>query len=291
MGRGSTPSVASMWWGGREPGWGGRPLPAPLPIECVGADPILLNDVYPFLTIIDIKRLIWIAKNGDARWAPERVFLGVRKDTTVRPLEFHWPAAVSDSFLPDPTGIRTPNPGLVTEAGERKPVKAIMTGSLTLETALSPELQQIGRSILLVAIPLMSLREDVIPASLFGGFYQFYFPWLTGIGEVLESNSPSTPTRLKEAYAAALLYTESRTGQIRMVNDALNGAPKHRYMSMTSAVRLRWILPAPAHRPVSLEKVFYGLRANEIVPFLRFFPVSRQAPIGTPSRRNSDSQE
>ena len=36
MGRGSTPSVASMWWGGREPGWGGRPLPAPLPTPLPG---------------------------------------------------------------------------------------------------------------------------------------------------------------------------------------------------------------------------------------------------------------
>ena len=49
-----------------------------LQVELIGAAPVAVADVYPFLSVSDLKRLLWIQQDGDPRWAPERVFLAVR---------------------------------------------------------------------------------------------------------------------------------------------------------------------------------------------------------------------
>ena len=52
-------------------------------LECVGPthtrESITLhNPIYPFLTVLDLKRLVWMEHNGDPKWAPDRVFLAVQ---------------------------------------------------------------------------------------------------------------------------------------------------------------------------------------------------------------------
>ena len=129
-------------------------------IDLATLGPTAIPDIYPFISVTDLKRLIWIQQGGEPRWAPERVFLGVRSAAGVRPLDFHWPLSVTGSIdLPDPmTMDRAPNPALVDEAGNRRPIAPTMVGSLLLETALSPEFLQdptVFPSI--VAIPLVCL--------------------------------------------------------------------------------------------------------------------------------------
>jgi len=44
----------------------------------LAGETIVLQDVYPFISDTDCKRLIWIQHGkGDPRFAPERIFLGV----------------------------------------------------------------------------------------------------------------------------------------------------------------------------------------------------------------------
>jgi hypothetical protein len=48
-----------------------------------------IGAVYPFMTLLDVKRLLWIHKDGDPRWSPEHVFLCERmEDGSCRSLEF-----------------------------------------------------------------------------------------------------------------------------------------------------------------------------------------------------------
>lgn len=242
-----------------------------------------LTTVYPFTSVTDLKRQIWIHKNGDPRWAPDRVFICVRATgASVRPIEFHWPASVTEVDLPDPTTTREPNPALVDAAGVRKPVGPVMIGSLILESALSPEIQSTGSIPTVTVFSLASIKADEFSAAVFGGYYQLYFPWLTTPAQVIDS-ALDAPV-IREAYAAAFPYIEDRNGRIELVQRALTTltALGSRSVTMNTMVRLRWTLPPPVAKPLSLERTFYGLTATETIPFIRYFPAAHatsQAPL------------
>jgi len=253
-------------------------------VEFAGAETVELTTVYPFTSTSDLKRQIWIHKEGDPRWAPDRVFICVRSgaSTSVRPVEFHWPANVTEVDLPDPTTTRDPNLALVDAAGVRKPVAPVMMGGLILESALSPEIQSTGGIPTVTVFSLADLRADEFSAAVFGGYYQLYFPWLTTPAQVIDSAKDSSANR--EAYAAAFPYIEDRNGRIELVQRALTSlsALGSKSVTMNTMVRLRWILPPPAVKPLSLERTFYGLSATETIPFIRYFPAAHttnQAPL------------
>ena len=243
----------------------------PFRVEFADEETTELTTVYPFTSVSDLKRQLWIHKNGDPRWAPERVFVGVRAASGLRPIEFHWPTSVSPMDIPDPTTTKAPNPGLVDETGVRKPVGPVMTGALTLETALSPEIISAGAIPVVTAISLASLKMDDIPLAVFGGYYQFYFPWLTAPAQVIDSATDSPA--LRESYAAVFPYIEDRTGRIELVQRAL-AATEPSNVNMNTMVSLRWTLPPPQKKPLSLERTFYSLTATETIPVMRYFPPS-----------------
>jgi hypothetical protein len=239
-----------------------------------------ISQTYPFLSINDFKRLLWVHNDGDSRWAPERVFLAARAgDGSLRPLEFYWPAYGSPT-LPDPTtGDRKATTMLVDEVGNRKPISPVMTGSMTLEDVLKQELQESGTLPPLVAISLSALQpesEEALTTALYGGFYQLYFPWLSSPGQVLDAVKS---TDLQEAYEPARVYTRDRSKRIQAVDTALAASVGGTSVAMTSMVRIQWKLPIPVDQPDSLEEVFYKLRATETVPFIRYFP---QGTTSTP---------
>jgi len=246
------------------------------------AGPLQLESMYPFSSVTDLKRQLWIQMQGDPRWAPEHVFIGVKQDDgTLRPLEFHWPATVGVT-LPDPRDpqARVPSRGLIDDAGNRKPVQVTMLSSLVLEAALSVELKR-GFP-MLVAICLDELApatEAELTAPLFLGFYQLYFPWLRDPSQVLTAARPTD--ELTKFYGITTAYMFDRTGRIEMVQAAL---ADRRYIgdavTMHTMVRMRWILPVLAARPESLERTFYSIPATPNLPFLRYFPpVGKGTPI------------
>ena len=252
-----------------------------------GAEPKPIADVFPFTSVTDLKRLLWIQRGGDPRWSPERVFLGVRSAGGIRPIEFHWTTNTNSVDLPDPMepANQIPSDLLVDPAGNRKPVTPTMIGSLVLEDALSPEMTQTGGAIPVVtAISLAAIAADATPerltAALFGGFYQRYFPWLTAPAQVLDAGSTAQTPAIREALAAAVPYTEDRTGRISVVQRALRARVGGATAAMTTMVRLRWAMPIPAAKPESLERLFYGLHASATLPFLRYFPQGgKSAPL------------
>jgi len=223
-------------------------------------------EVYPFLSVTDLKRLIWIHFDGEPRWAPERTFVGIREPEGVRSIEFSWPG---QKFLPDPLTHKEPNPALVDDAGIRKPVMPTMTGAHILESVMSP-------NEILDVISLDELRVTTIDDRLFGGYYQQYFPWLKSPGQVIESDRKT----LEDSYSASVPYSQDRTGRIGFVNRCLATGAAGESAIMDSFVRIRWLLPIPTVKPESLEKTFYSLQATSTIPFMRYYPVKGSgAPI------------
>jgi len=235
---------------------------APFRLVIEGA-PTNIGQVYPFMSLLDLKRLLWIHKGGDPRWAPEHVFLFERmEDGACRPLEIRWPFS---AFLPDPRLVKTPSPELLDEGGNRKPVTPKLIGASILEDVVRPTAQ-------VEALSLSELAGEDITADSLLGYIQLYFPWITEPRQVTESIIQTDA--LREAYATCLPYMLDRTGRISVVESALVGGVAGSSVKMQSMVRLRWTLPEPMTPPESLEKTFYGLTASETLPFLRFFPVN-----------------
>ena len=259
-----------------------------LQIQLVGpaapAEPIVVPDIYPFTSVTDLKRQLWIHMRGDPRWAPERVFLAAGG----RPIEFHWSKDVMGGEgivdLADPVAHRNVSTGLIDETGNRRPVGPTMIGSLILETALSPEIVATGalptlRAICLAALVDETVTVDTLTPQLFGGYYQLYFPWLTAPAQVLDAGSTAMTPMMREAYAAAVPYIEDRVGRVSVAQRAVQRRVGGASVTMQTMVRLRWVMPQPMHRPESLEKTFYGLRASTRLPFLRYFPAGGGTPL------------
>ena len=252
-----------------------------LTVELVGpasGSTMVLENIFPFTSINDLKRQLWYQQGGDPRWAPEHVYLSVAG----RPLEFHWPFAKE---LLDPVTNRTPLEAVVDTAGNRKPVGATMVGSLTVEAALAPELQSVSSVARIRAVSLAALQpadSEGPSAREFAGFYQVYFPWLSQTNQITNAASAtaSAATAIRDAYAAVLPYLEDRNGRIGVVQSALE---RHiagtRPFQLQSLVNVRWTLPVPAVKPASLEETFYALPASEALPFMRYYP---QAGQGSP---------
>jgi hypothetical protein len=253
-----------------------------LQVELIGGVMGPLPDVYPFLSVSDLKRLVWHQQGGSPRWAPERTFIGIRKeDGRYRPLEFHWMAELATLADPLNADARVPAPQLVDEAGNRKPISPVMVGGLLLEAALAPELQATGTLPRITIIPLdalMPAEPESLTLPLLTGFYQLYFPWISAPAQVLDAARPTAA--LTEAYAAVVPYLEDRTGRTEIVQRALAKGVAGPSVSMNTLVRMRWTLPPPTARPASLESTFYALRATEALPFLRYFPAAgKGAPL------------
>ena len=158
-----------------------------------------IGAVYPFMTLLDVKRLLWIYKDGDPRWCPEHVFLYERmEDGSCRSLEFRWPFS---AFLPDPLLVKSPSPDLIDDTGNRKPVTPKMLSTMIMEDLVRP-------TSVIEAITLSELNNGAegedITAPLLYGYIQLYFPAITEPKQVRESTIQTT--FLRDAYATALPY-------------------------------------------------------------------------------------
>ena len=240
----------------------------------------ILDDVFPFTTVTDLKRMIWLMKHGEPQWEPKRLFIGIQHSIPtngIRPIEFFWPTKVSDMYLPNPIqNIKNINTAIVDESGIQLPVHPTMTGSMILEDVFAYELaHEIPLNVIVIPLVALQLKStEILTSHIFYGFYKLYFPWITEPGHIYDGAKITLTSAISDSVVASTVYTSDRTGRILTVQQSLEKTSGN--MSLTSAVRLRWVLPKPPVRPDSLERVFYGLETSETVPFIRFFPASKQ---------------
>jgi hypothetical protein len=235
----------------------------------------LLN-VFPFTTVTDLKRMIWIDVGGSASYKPNFVFLAYEKDGQFVPMDFHWPTESSlPAELPDPFTNQTPRPELVDSAGNRSGATATIHMYTTIEDSFR------SNNVKQPTLHIWRLSEIIGPdptainVQLFDGFIRLYFPWiseLSSIEDAYNEDSESESESKDEYYKTCELYIESRQEQLLRLEEALKKHGSRIGELYCRAIeKLKIQIPAIIPKPESLEILFYELKLSQELPFIRYF--------------------
>jgi len=230
------------------------------------------QNIYPFTSIADIKRMLWIDKNvgGANSYKPKFIFMAWEKDGKYIPIEFYWGA---DSGLPaildDPYSLdKKPNSELVDSEGNRRSISPRINLFITLEdsiTANKPE------NLIIHIWRLNQIVDyDNLTRTEFDGFVRLYFPWLNEMTEIEDgiSNDPSED----EVYETCVEYITDRQQQLDRLQQLLEkNAAELGLVSCRGIESLHLVIPKVTPRPESLEILFYELGLSSALPYLRYF--------------------
>jgi len=232
-----------------------------------------LENVFPFTSIADIKRMIWLQVEGSVDYTPKFVFMAIEKEGSYYPLEFHWPTdSTIPASLPDPLKNQEINPVLVDSAGNRSGVSATLHLYATLEDCLRPH--ALEKPIL----HIWRLSEIVgdaatIDARKFDGFIRLYFPGLADLSVLDEAyKNEENTAEVQESYKVCETYIKARQDQlIRIQEDLIENASSMGDLSCRAIERIKIALAPITPKPESLEVLFYELKLSPALPFLRYF--------------------
>ena len=230
----------------------------------------LLN-VFPFTTIADLKRMIWLDVEGLSSYTPNFVFLAYEKEGKFVPMDFHWPTESSlPAELPDPFTNQTPRPELVDSAGNRSGATATIHMHATIEDSFK------SNHVTQPTLHIWRLSEiigpdpTIITSAMFDGFIHLYFPWISDISSIEDSYNND---KLEDEYfTTCKLYVEARQEQLLRLENALKkhgDRPGELYCRAIEKLKLK--IPAITPKPESLEILFYELKLSQELPFIRYF--------------------
>jgi hypothetical protein len=239
-----------------------------------GTQSYQLENVFPFTSIADIKRMIWLSVEGKVDYMPKYLFLAVEKDGGFYPLEFHWPTESKiTASLPDPLTNKQVNPELVDSAGNRSGLAQTTHLYAALEDVLLP---------LKLDLPVLHVwrmsevvgERATLDARLFDGFVRLYFPWLSSIEEVDEaykeegSESETTNT----LWESVKTYVTARQEQLERIEAELHeNSATMGELSCRAIEKIKILTPPITPKPESLEILFYELTLSPSMPFIRYF--------------------
>jgi hypothetical protein len=235
-----------------------------------------LPNVFPFTTVTDLKRMIWIDVGGSASYKPNFVFLAYEKNGQYVPMDFHWPTESSlPAELPDPFTNQTPRPELVDSAGNRSGATATIHMYTTIEDSFrSNHVKQPTLHIWRLS-EIIGADPTAINVQLFDGFIRLYFPWiseLSSIEDAYNEDSDSESESKDEYYKTCKLYIESRQEQLARLEDALKKHGSRIGELYCRAIeKLKIQIPAIVPKPESLEILFYELKLSQELPFIRYY--------------------
>jgi hypothetical protein len=230
-----------------------------------------LTNVFPFTTIADLKRMIWIDVGGSESYTPNFVFLAYEKEGKYVPMDFHWPTESSlPAELPDPLTNQTPRPELVDSAGNRTGATATFHMYATIEDSFrSNHLKQPTLHIWRLS-EIVGPDPTAINIQLFDGFIRLYFPWISEISSIEEAYD--TDEAESEYYKICKTYITSRQEQLAHLEDALKKHGSRIGELYCRAIeKLKIKIPAIIPKPESLEILFYELKLSQELPFIRYF--------------------
>ena len=237
----------------------------------------LLN-VFPFTSIADLKRMIWIDVGGSASYSPNFVFIAYEKDGKYVPMDFHWPTESSlPAELPDPFTNQTPRPELVDSAGNRSGVTATFHMYATIEDSFrSNHVKQPTLHIWRLS-EIIGPDPTAINIQLFDGFIRLYFPWISELSRIddsynKDSDLDSESESNDEYYKICKLYITSRQEQLTRLEESLKKHGSRIGELYCRAIeKLKIKIPAIIPKPESLEILFYELKLSQELPFIRYF--------------------
>jgi hypothetical protein len=235
-----------------------------------------LENVFPFTSIADIKRMIWIHEEvqGAVSYTPKFVFMAYQKGELYSPVEFYWPknTGLPEAFEDPLVAEFVPNPNLVDAEGNRRTFSPHLNLSLTLEDSLRSNAININEVIIHIWRLNQILQEDPsqVTASLFAGFIRLYFPLLDDI-EILDDAMSNEADEASESYAACQVYVGDRQQQLMHLQDTFKGHNGLNLISCRSIESLHVKIPKILPLPESLEILFFELKLSSALPYLRYF--------------------
>lgn len=260
-------------------------------------DVVTLDNIYPFMTLNDIKLALYEVKN-DINWIPQQVFLGTvfgpisegPKDT-FHSLDFQWKTGQYNEMLFLNSPLKVTNPGsqpdrnFVDGIGQAKDNDLVYRGNLTIEDtllAVNDELPTIYAFALEDLLLNFGVSESTYPstANWYGRFYM-YFP-------ALVDNTAVRPT-INDKKDADLLLSYKKANEVIFDNieELINNdvSTVHLAVDNVLALKLHFETNVPSNDDsestsivpfVSVEDTFFELDVNSRRPFTRFLPLNNE---------------
>lgn len=222
--------------------------------------------VYPFETIEQIKLRIAHHHTNNSSWLPSHLFIAVKKDEEVRPIEFQWPFTTT---LPPPLEQQGIADSRLVEGNVRKIISPTFYSHVTLEFASLPTELHVWR--------LKDLAEGIdITDAVLGGYIQLYFPLIKKQSDILSATKESADDSERKKFLGMETYLKIHDTQLHTIDTLIPSLTSSSQLSL-----LRTAVFSLPYLPIqnSLEILFYEIQPTFHCPFVRFFP---QDPKSSP---------
>ena len=223
-----------------------------------------LGPFYGFNTVADLKRDIWIAHEGEAEWAPSRLWIAKRvQNGLYMPLEMSWGDQTTlHNGLPDPfTTYTTPDSRVVDSEGNKKAIYPMLSEGILLESVLdSTNTVHVWTLESLVRLIGTKLEEK----PFLNGYIYLYFPNIKNSADALDYKD--------ESYDLTLAYSKQRSERLRDIDDILKSdeIEDGESFKLRHLRRLNGVIALD--KRTSLDIMFYEIKTSKHIPFLRYFP-------------------
>ena len=252
--------------------------------------PVIFKNIYPFYTIEDIKREIWLHENADLDILPKFQFLGVLtrnqyEDDYPQPeqkyigadTEWHEPGAPINIplLLQSPLDVLKNDTGderFVDSSGRLQNLKVDRKERVTIDDAfLKPRDGELPIFHVYTLSALLQMRTFAQPMSEydFNGRLAPYFP-------TFSSDSLMTPTENDIRFAKTLqLYMTNKNRAVKHIEHFIAELePLPLSLNGVKFIRFMWRKSDENNDKFpGCEELFYNLSANERRPFLRLLPL------------------
>ena len=246
-------------------------------------EPTRLSSIFPFSTIEDVKRAIWLHEDAELNALPKFQFLGILREN---PYETEFPAAGqkyigADYYYYDTTDIpiRLDSPldilrsgaaheNFVDIDGRLQPLKITKRDRIKLETIFEEEESPVLHCYFLSSVLAFGNLANPISEYDFNGKIAPYFPSFS-------VDSEFTPTENDIAFAETLeTYARGKSNTQEAINTFLeDNQEKLKKLKISGIVYLRFAWKQPIIGFQRCQALFYNLAANDRRPFIRFLPV------------------
>jgi len=234
---------------------------------------IQLDNIYPFMTIFDIKLAIYHKLKMEDRALPDFVFLAKRilPGKKVIPVEFNWSISSNPTeavSLYPPISLSAPDARFVESSGTKIQNGRTQTDRITLEDKYSDGIPTLHAY-------LYSAVEESIPGQRplserdWNGRIYPYFPTL------IMGNDRPTDAQRSTADKFTKAFVRKRQFFMKL-NGILTGGDTIQFISIKSISSMVLTIKKPERIP-GVESIFYTVPVSTQIPYMRLLPVEGNA--------------
>lgn len=234
---------------------------------------LLLNSIYPFMTILDLKLAIYDRLKMDDRALPDFVFLAKRilPGKRLTPVEFNWSLAATPTdavALHEPFSLQAPDARFVESSGKRIQNGRTQTDRVTLEDKYTDGIPVIYAYLYSAVSQSIPGQRPLSEYDWNGRIYP-YFPSI--------SVTNDRPTEAQRAVAKRLTRAFVRKRQFfTKLNSILTGGDPIYFITLKSVSSMLLTFKKPERIP-GIESIFYNVQVTAQMPYMRLLPVEGDA--------------